>query len=69
MGDPPSPDPDVRRALELADGYLDEAEDLLWAAATESSADDVSVPIEELTQDVWDVQSRLEAFREEFDDD
>ncbi|PSP84436.1 hypothetical protein BRC96_04725 [Halobacteriales archaeon QS_6_64_34] len=68
MGDPPSPDPDVRRALELADGYLDEAEDLLWTAATESSVDDVSVPIEELTQDVWDLQARLETLREEFDE-
>jgi len=67
MGDPPSPDPDVLRALQLADGYLDEAEDLLWAAATESSADEVSAPIEELTQDVWDVQARLESLREEFD--
>jgi hypothetical protein len=68
MGDPPSPDPDVLRALELADGYLDEAEDLLWTAATESSVDDVSVPIEELTQDVWDLQARLETLREEFDE-
>ncbi|MFC6756775.1 MULTISPECIES: hypothetical protein [Haloarcula] len=67
MGDPPSPDQDVLRALELADGYLDEAEDLLWAAATESSADDVSAPIEELTQDVWDVQARLETLQEEFE--
>jgi len=69
MGDPTSPDQDVLRALELADGYLDEAEDLLWAAATESNAEDISEPIEELTQDVWDVQARLEALREEFDDD
>jgi hypothetical protein len=67
MADPPSPDQDVLRALELADGYLDEAEDLLWAAATESGADDVSEPIEELTQDVWDVQARLETLQEEFE--
>jgi len=67
MGEPPSPDPDVVRALQLADGYLDEAEDLLWAAATESTADEVSAPIEELTQDVWDVQTRLETLREEFE--
>ncbi|MBX0286839.1 hypothetical protein [Haloarcula salinisoli] len=67
MGDPPSPDQDVLRALELADGYLDEAEDLLWAAATESAADDVSEPIEELTQEVWDVQARLETLKEEFE--
>jgi len=67
MVDPPSPDPDVLRALELAEGYLDEAEDLLWAAASESTADEVSAPIEELTQDVWDVQSQLETLRQEFD--
>lgn len=67
MGDPPSPDQDVLRALKLADGYLDEAEDLLWTAATESNADEVSDPIEELTQDVWDLQVRLERLREEFE--
>jgi len=67
MGDTPSPDSDVLRALELAEGYLDEAEDLLWAAASESTADEVSAPIEELTQDVWDVQSQLETLRQEFD--
>jgi len=67
MGEPPSPDPDVLRALELADGYLDEAEDLLWAAATESTVDDISRPIEELTQDVWEMQSQLEALKEELD--
>jgi len=67
MGEPPSPDPDVLRALQLANGYLDEAEDLLWTAATESSAEEVSAPIEELTQDVWDLQARLETLQEEFD--
>ncbi|PSP65163.1 hypothetical protein BRC76_00415 [Halobacteriales archaeon QH_8_67_36] len=46
---------DVFRALELADGHLDEAEELLWTAATEGSANDVSAPIEELTRDVWDL--------------
>ncbi|MDS0282762.1 hypothetical protein [Haloarcula onubensis] len=67
MGDPPSSESDVLRALELAEGYLDDAEDLLWTAATESAEDDVSAPIEELTQDVWDVQSRLEALKDDLD--
>ncbi|WP_262179268.1 hypothetical protein [Haloarcula laminariae] len=69
MGDPPPPDPDVLRALQLADGYLDEAEDLLWAAATESNSEEVSASIEALTQDVWDLQARLEALNEEFESD
>jgi len=67
IGDPPSPGPDVRRALEPASEYLDEAEDLLWAAATESSDGEVNTPIEELTQDVWEVQARLGTRREEFE--
>jgi len=67
MVEPPSHDPDVLRALQLADGYLDEAEDLLWTAASESSAEEISGPIEELTQDVWDLQARLETLQEEFD--
>jgi len=67
MEDGPSPDPDVLRALDLADGYLDEAEDLLWSAATQSDAAEVASPIEELTQDIWDLQTRLDALKNELE--
>lgn len=67
MADSPSPDPDIVRALELADGYLNEAEDLLWAAASESTADEIRRPIEDVTQELWELQSELETLTDEFE--
>lgn len=64
----PSPDPDTVRALELADGYLTEAEDLLWTAASESPSEDVREPIQNITQELWEVQSQLETLTDEFED-
>jgi hypothetical protein len=64
----PSPDPDTVRALELADGYLTEAEDLLWTAASESPSEDVREPIQNITQELWEVQSQLETLTDEFEE-
>ena len=33
------------RALELADGYLEDAENVLWTAAIETNAEQVCVPM------------------------
>lgn len=67
MADGPSPDPDIVRALELADGYLTEAEDLLWTAASESTANEIRQPIEDITQELWELQSELETLTDEFE--
>lgn len=67
MEDSPSPDPDIVRALELADGYLSEAEDLLWTAASESSADEIRKPIENVTQELWELQAELETLTDDFE--
>jgi hypothetical protein len=67
MVDGPSPDPDIVRALELADGYLSEAEDLLWTAASESSADEIRKPIEDVTQELWELQAELETLTDDFE--
>lgn len=57
---------EVVRALELADGYLTEAENVLWETAAESETDDVSEPVEQLTQEVWELQHRLDDLQDEF---
>jgi hypothetical protein len=67
MGDGLSPDPDTIKALELADGHLSEAEDLLWTAASESVDDEVRKPIEDVTQELWEIQSQLERLTDELE--
>jgi len=67
MGDAPSPDPDIVRALELADGYLTEAETLLWTATSERAADEIREPIEDVTEGLWEIQSQLETLTNEFE--
>jgi hypothetical protein len=47
------------RALELADGYLEDAENVLWTAAIETNAEQVCVPLEELTEQIWEIQQQL----------
>lgn len=64
----PSPDPDIVRAIELADGYLTDAEDLLWTAASESTSEDVREPIENITQELWELQSQLETVTDELEE-
>jgi len=60
MGESPSPDSDVYRALELADGYLSDAEHVLWKAAAESGHPDLTTSIEDLTQEMWTIQQQLQ---------
>jgi len=67
MEDSPSPDPDIVRALELADGYLSEAEELLWTAGSESTDDEIRKPIEDITQELWELQAELETLTDDFE--
>jgi hypothetical protein len=67
MADDPAPEPDVLRAIELADGYVAEAEDALWTAASETDGE-LAESIEQVTRDVWGVQQRLEELRERLED-
>ncbi len=67
MGNGPSPDPDIMKSVELADKYLTEAEDLLWTAASENHDDEVREPIEDVTQELWEIQSQLNELTDEFE--
>jgi sulfur relay (sulfurtransferase) DsrC/TusE family protein len=57
-------DGEVVRALDLADGYLSDAEEVLWAVTEEVEGERV----EELTEELWRLQHRLRDFRAEVDD-
>jgi len=57
---------DLRRALELADGHLEDAENVLWNASKEADADRAA-EIEALTRSVWDLQHRIDALRRDLD--
>jgi len=67
MAEASSPDSDIVRTLELADGYLSEAEDLLWTAASQSTTDEIRRPIEDITQELWELQSELETLTDDFE--
>ena len=60
-------DGEVVRALDLADGYLTEAEEVLWTVTEDGDAE-VEERVEDLTEDLWRLQHRLRDLREEVDD-
>jgi len=58
---------ELGRALDLADGYLDEAESVLWTAVEGSDGVAVSDSVEALTEDLWELQHRLDDLRDDVD--
>jgi hypothetical protein len=61
-----SSDGEVVRALDLADGYLTDAEEVLWSV-TEGDDTETGDRIADLTEDLWDLQHRLRDIREDID--
>jgi|AntDeeMinimDraft_5_1070356.scaffolds.fasta_scaffold07631_1 hypothetical protein len=59
MSDQQTPSKRALQALELADGYLDEAQDVLWNTASELPDNTESHQIEELTEEIWTIQHQL----------
>jgi hypothetical protein len=55
-------DGEVVRALDLGDGYLTEAEEVLWTVT-----DEVSERAADLTGELWRLQHRLRDLRETID--
>lgn len=53
------------QALEVADGYLDEAQDVLWKTASMLTDNTERQRIEELTEDIWDIQNQINDFQRE----
>jgi len=56
---------EIGRVLELADGHLEDAENVLWNAAKEAEGQDVREELEALTRAVWDLQHDVDDLRRE----
>jgi cob(I)alamin adenosyltransferase len=56
---------DLSRTLDLADGYLDEAESVLWTATVEGP--ELTDRLENLTREVWTVQQQLQDLQAELE--
>lgn len=56
MGEDSFTEEDVLRALEIANNHLEEAENVLWAAATQAESPEQTTDVEAVTQSVWDAQ-------------
>lgn len=61
------PPQQVLRALELADGYLHEAQDVLWRTALDSPATAERQQLENLTEQIWTVQHQLSELQQQFE--
>jgi len=57
---------DLRRVLEIADGHLEDAENVLWNASKEADADHAT-EVEALTRSVWDLQHRIDDLQRELE--
>ena len=50
------------QALEVADGYLDEAQDVLWKTSSMLTDNTERQRIEELIEYIWDIQNQMNDF-------
>ena len=54
---------DVDRVLELADGYLEDAENVLWNASKVADRDNLATELEALTRSIWNLQHQVDDLR------
>ena len=45
--------------LDLFDGYLDDAEDVLWNISNEVSSAETAAELDDLLEDLWEIQNRV----------
>jgi len=60
MGNDGTGDAEAARALELAEGYLEDAENVLWEASAQAGAPETATDLEGLTQDIWELEHAVE---------
>lgn len=63
MGDHGMGEAETARALELAKGYLEDAENVLWEASDRADAPERAAELEELTGEIWRVEHAIEDLR------
>lgn len=52
-------DLEARRAVEIANGHIAEAEDILWTVANSVESDEYADELEDVTRAIWDIQHQL----------
>ena len=57
------------RALELAEGYLEDAENVLWTTASDIDTGDVSNQLQGLTEQLWEIQQQVYELQEQINDE
>lgn len=65
MGEHGMGEAETARALELADGYLDDAENVLWEASARADSPKRTADLEELTKELWRVEHAVEDLKSE----
>ena len=65
MGDHGMGDAETARALELAKGYLEDAENVLWEASARADSPESAADLEDLTGEVWEVEHAIEDLKNE----
>jgi hypothetical protein len=56
---------ETARALELAKGYLEDAENVLWEASAQADSPERAAELEELTGELWRVEHAIEDLKSE----
>jgi hypothetical protein len=52
-------DDDVPQIVELANGHLEDAENVLWTTSERMTDEETAAELEEVVHQIWDVQHRL----------
>ena len=65
MGDYGMGEAETVRALELAEGYLEDAENILWEASARADSPKATTDLEELTREVWRIEHAIEDLKSE----
>jgi hypothetical protein len=60
---------DAERILELADGYLEDAENVLWNASKVADRDNLATELEALTRSIWNLQHQVDDLRRTLEDE
>ena len=56
------------RALDLAEGYLEDAENVLWTTAAAIEPEDTATELESLTETIWDLQLQVYELQDQLDE-
>ena len=59
MGKERTPEERTLQRLDLVNGYLDDAKDVLWNISNDISSNETGAEINDLLEDLWELQNRV----------